>query len=88
LLSAALAALPANSELRYVLAQSCLWAEQYDCALKQLLREKPDSAQVHILVAEALDGQSHQNEAIAELQAAAAASPSEPNVHFNLGYLL
>jgi len=74
-----------------VLAQSCLWGGQYDCALKefeQLEREKPDSAAVHIMVAEAFDGEDMQNEAIAELRAAAKISDSEPNVHFGLGYLL
>src|SRR5574341_658695 len=51
-------------------------------------RDDPNSGAVHMLVAQALDGLGHQNEAIAELRAAAAASPSEPNVHFGLGYLL
>ena len=38
---------PNNLELHQVLAQSCLWAKDNDCALKefqQILKQNPDSA--------------------------------------------
>jgi tetratricopeptide (TPR) repeat protein len=82
---------PANLELRGVLAQSCLNAKQYDCALeqyRQILTANPDSAQAHMLLGEALDGLKLREQAIAEFQAAEKAAPGEPNVHFGLGYLL
>src|SRR6202000_1702134 len=50
---------PENLQLRTALAQSCLWAAQYNCTLeqyKQILLENPDSAQADILAGEALDG--------------------------------
>jgi tetratricopeptide (TPR) repeat protein len=81
---------PANLELRQVLAQSCLFAKKYSCALDafhQILLEKPDSAAVHVLYGEALDGLDRTPEAIAEFQAAVKAAPQLPDVHFGLGYL-
>jgi tetratricopeptide (TPR) repeat protein len=81
---------PENGELRQVLAQSCLQAKNYSCAEKQfrkLLEQNPNSVAAHMLTGEALDGLRRTPEAIAEFQAAANASPSEPNVHFGLGYL-
>jgi Tfp pilus assembly protein PilF len=77
-------------ELQRVLAQSCLWAKNYPCAMeefRQLLQQSPESAPAHILAGEALDGLSRTSEAIAEFQAAAKIAPNEPNVHFGLGYL-
>jgi len=73
-----------------VVAQSCLWSNQYDSALQEftlLLREQPGSGATHMLIGEALDGLGRADDAIAELQAATAASPPEPNAHFGLGYL-
>jgi tetratricopeptide (TPR) repeat protein len=89
-LKPAAAADPANTELHLVLAQSCLRARQYDCALdgfKQILLTDPDSAPAHVLYGEALDGLGKTPEAIAEFQAAIKTSPREPNAHFGLGYL-
>jgi tetratricopeptide (TPR) repeat protein len=40
-----------------------------------------------MLMGEALDGLGREDDAIAELQAAAVASPTEPEAHFGLGYL-
>ncbi len=82
---------PGNLEMRGVLAQSCLYAKQYNCTLeqyKQILAANPDSAQAHMLAGEALDGMNQTAQAIAEFQAAEKAAPTEPNVHFGLGYLL
>ena len=79
-----------NVELHQALAQSCLSARKYACALdeyQQILRKEPDSAAAHILSGEALDGLDRTPEAIAEFEAAARASPQEPEVHFGLGYL-
>jgi len=89
-LARALAADPTNAQLHYVVAQSCLWSNQYDRALQEftwLLREQPGSGATHMLMGEALDGLGREDDAIAELQAATAASPPEPNAHFGLGYL-
>jgi tetratricopeptide (TPR) repeat protein len=77
-------------ELQHILAQACLAAKQYPCALdgfKQILKKQPDSAAAHMLMGEALDGLGKTEEAIAEFQAAARVSPREPDVHFGLGYL-
>jgi tetratricopeptide (TPR) repeat protein len=89
-LELAVAADPDNAEMRRVLAQSCLWAKQYACAQEQfreMLQRAPDSAVVHIFMGEALDGLDRTPEAISELQTAARLAPTEPNVHFGLGYL-
>jgi tetratricopeptide (TPR) repeat protein len=86
----AVAKSPQNVEMRGVLAQSCLYAKQYPCVLdqyKQILLANPDSAQAHMLAGEALDGMNETGKAIAEFQAAEKAAPTEPNVHFGLGYL-
>ena len=45
---------PSNLELHNVLAQSCLWSHQYDCALteyKSILAVNPDAVQAHMLLA-------------------------------------
>ena len=60
---------PANAELHNVLAQSCLSAKNYDCAMKEyswILQRTPDSAASHILMGEALDGSGKTPEAVAE----------------------
>ena len=89
-LKAAVARTPDNLQLRTVLAQSCLWAKQYDCTLeeyKEILRLNPESAQADMLAGEALDGENDTDGAIRQFEAAAKVSPSEPNVHFGLGYM-
>ena len=81
---------PSNSELHYVLAESCLHGKKPECSLSEaqrLLQLAPDSAQAHMLLGEAFDGTNQENEAIVEFTAAEAANSSQPNVHFGLGYL-
>lgn len=90
-LRAAVRRAPENVEMRGVLAQSCLQAKQFNCVLeqyKQILAVNPDSAPAHMLGGEALDGMNETPQAIVEFQAAEKAAPTEPNVHFGLGYLL
>ena len=81
---------PANLELHKVLAQSCLWSKDYECAMaefKKIVDVNPDAVEAHMLEAVALDGMDRTKDAILELQAAEVTSPSEPNLHFELGYL-
>jgi tetratricopeptide (TPR) repeat protein len=81
---------PSNAELNQFLAQSCLWAKKYDCALaavRRVLTSRPESGAAHMLIGEALDGLSRTQDAVKEFEAAARLSPNEPNVHFGLGYL-
>ena len=81
---------PNNSELQYTLAQSCLWAKEYACALEEFHRiaqRDPNSAATHMLMGEALDGLSRTPEAIAEFETAVKVAPQESNAHFGLGYL-
>jgi tetratricopeptide (TPR) repeat protein len=81
---------PENTELQQIVAQSCLWAKNYACALelfRQLVQRNPDSAEAHILTGEALDGLGRTQEAIPEFEAAAKISSQQPNVLFGLGYL-
>jgi tetratricopeptide (TPR) repeat protein len=76
--------------LHNVLAQSCLWSRQYECALAEftsILSVDPDAVQAHMLLAEALDGMNKTDDAIKELEAAERISSSEPVLHFELGYL-
>ena len=81
---------PSNLELRKVLAQSCLWSKNYECALSEftgILAANPNAVQAHMLMAEALDGLGRTQEAINELETAASVAPKEPVLHFELGYL-
>lgn len=81
---------PDNLQLHTLLAQSCLWSKHYDCTLEEyrrILALAPESAQADMLAGEALDGMSDSQGAIHQFEAAAKASPTEPNVHFGLGYL-
>jgi tetratricopeptide (TPR) repeat protein len=81
---------PGNMELHRMLAQSCLSAKNYPCALeefRQIQEQNPDSAQAHVLTGEALDGLGKTSEAIAEFEAAVKIAPNQPNLHFGLGYL-
>ncbi len=73
-----------------VLAQSCLYAKQYQCTLdeyKKIVTLNPNSAQAHMLAGEAWDGMYEPERATAEFEAAEKVAPNEPNVHFGLGYL-
>lgn len=82
---------PQNPTLLLTLAHACLFARQYPCVLDayhRLIGLNADSAEVHMLVGEALDESKDPVGAIRELRAAVAADPKEPNVHFGLGYLL
>jgi len=81
---------PTNLQLRLTLAQSCLWATNYSCALEEyhaILQQDPNSAQADMIAGEALDGQGDVAGAVTQFEAAEKASPTMPNVHFGLGYL-
>jgi tetratricopeptide (TPR) repeat protein len=54
---------------------------------KDLLSRDPNSVAVHMLLGEALDAQRRTADAITEFEAAAKAAPTQPDVHFGLGYL-
>src|SRR6266478_3103576 len=89
-LAAAVKSDPGNAELHGVLAQSCLSAKNYSCALDEftwISRQHADSAAAHMLTGEALDGLGRTPEAITEFEIAAKADPHAPNVQFGLGYL-
>jgi tetratricopeptide (TPR) repeat protein len=82
---------PQNQTLLLTLAHSCLLSSQYPCVLDcyhQLLALNAESAEVDMLVGEALDQMKDPEGAIREFRAAIKANPKEPNVHFGLGYLL
>jgi tetratricopeptide (TPR) repeat protein len=79
-----------NKELLQTLAQSCLLAKKYSCALEEfgkLEQLDPDSSAVHLFTAEALDGEGKTEEAIKEVQTSLKLSPREPNLNFVLGHL-
>lgn len=89
-LEIALGADPENAQLHFYFAQSLLSSAQYQRALEEfkwLQVHNPDNAATHVLMAEALDGMSRPEEAILELRTAIAKSPTEPNVHFAIGYI-
>jgi len=80
-----------NLPLRLALAHSCLWSKQYDCVLatyKEILTLDPNSAEAEMLAGEAMDETGDDAGAMMHFQAAAAANPKEPNVHFSIAYLL
>jgi tetratricopeptide (TPR) repeat protein len=82
---------PQNRTLLLTLAHSCLLSRQYPCvvdAYHRLIALNAESAEVDMLVGEALDEMKDHEGAIREFRAAIAANPHEPNVHFGLGYLL
>ncbi len=90
LLAPAAAANPDNNELVYLLAKCYLWSGQYAAAtglFHQLLQRDPDSAAVHMLLGEALDADDKTDQAATEFEAASKAAPSQPDVHFGLGFL-
>lgn len=82
---------PDNLTLLLTLAHSCLFSREYPCvmdAYHRLIALNAESAEVDVLVGEALDEMKDHEGAIREFRAAVAADPREPNVHFGLGYLL
>ena len=82
---------PQGVALRITLAQSCLWSKQYQCVLnacKEILALKSDAAEADMLTGEALDEMGDRAGAAKALRAAEEANPTQPDVHFGLGYLL
>jgi tetratricopeptide (TPR) repeat protein len=82
---------PQSVALRITLAQSCLWSKQYPCVLsacKEIRALKSDSAEADMLAAEALDQMGDRVGAEQALRAGIAANPTQPDLHFGLGYLL
>ncbi len=82
---------PRNLPLRMALAHSCLWSKQYQCVLDvyhEILTLNAESAEADMLAGEALDEMKNHAGAINQFRAAVKANPSEPDVHFGLGYLL
>jgi tetratricopeptide (TPR) repeat protein len=80
-----------NVALRLTLAHSCLRSKQYQCVLgthQEILALSTASAEADMLAGEALDQMGDRAGAVKELRAAVVADPSQPNVHFGLGYLL
>jgi tetratricopeptide (TPR) repeat protein len=91
LLKEAAARDPQNLGLRMTLANSCLWSKQYQCVLDvyhEILTLNAESAEADMLAGEASDAMNNHSGAIEQFRAAVKANPSEPNVHFGLGYLL
>ncbi len=89
-LKMAVATDPSNKELLQTLAQSCLLAKNYPCALEEfgkLEQMDPNSSAVHLFTAQALEGDGKTEEAINEAQTALKLSPQEPNLNFVLGHL-
>jgi tetratricopeptide (TPR) repeat protein len=80
-----------NLELKLVLAHSCLWSKQNQCILDvyhEILAQDQNSAAAYMLAGEALDGMRDRAGAIQQFQAAIKANPKEPEVHWDLGFLL
>ena len=77
--------------LRMTLAHSCMGSKQYQCVLnvhEQIVALKGESAESDMLAGEAYDQLGDIETAEKELRAAVQINPTEPNVHFGLGYLL
>ncbi len=90
-LKAAADADPQNLPIRLTLAHSLLWSKQFSKVLdvyKEILTLDPDSAEADMLAGEALDEMKDGPGAIEMFRKAAKAKPTEPEVHFGLGYLL
>lgn len=80
---------PTNTELLQTVAQSCLQAKDYSCAMQEfekLDQLDPDSWAVHELTGEALDGMERGDDAVAEFQKAISLAPRQPELHFMLGH--
>ena len=90
-LKAAADADPQNLPIRLTLAHSLLWSKQFSKVLdvyREILTLDPDSAEADMLAGEALDEMKDGPGAIEMFRKAAKAKPTEPEVHFGLGYLL
>ena len=90
-LKAAAAQEPKSAAIRLPLAQACLWARQFECVLttyKQILALNANSAEADMLAGEAYSAKGDTPAAVRQFRAAVQADPSEPDVHFGLGYLL
>jgi len=82
---------PQNVALRMTLARSCFWSKQYQCVLnacKEILALQADSADANLLAGEALDQRGDKLGAAKSLRAGIDANPTQPQLHFGLGYLL
>lgn len=82
---------PKNLPYRLMLAQSCMWAREFQCVLDtyhQILELNPESAEAHMLAGEAYDELKNAAGATEEFRAAVKANPKLPYAHFGLGYLL
>jgi tetratricopeptide (TPR) repeat protein len=80
-----------NLPLRLALAHSCLWSKQYQCVMdvyKEILTLDAESAEADMIAGEALDEMKDNEGSTRMFRAAVKANPTEPNVHFGLGYLL
>lgn len=80
-----------NLAIRMTLAHSCLWSRQFQCVLDtyhEILSLNAESAEADMLAGEASDELHDRGGAIEQFRAAVKANPTEPNVHFGLGYLL
>ncbi|MGA9885105.1 MAG: tetratricopeptide repeat protein [Candidatus Acidiferrales bacterium] len=89
-LAVAAASDAANTELHQTLAQSCLLAKDYPCALREfrkLQQLNPNSWAVDKFTGEAMDGEGNTAAAIVEFQKAISLAPRQPELHFALGYL-
>ncbi len=81
---------PANAELQLTLARAYLQANAFDKAREQFVRMlsvNPDSAQVHLLLAQAYDGLGKSEEALQEFRLATKHGGTR-GAHFGAGYLL
>jgi tetratricopeptide (TPR) repeat protein len=82
---------PLNLTLLLTLAHSCLLSRQYKCVLDtyhRMIALNAESAEVDMLMGEALDEMKNPVDATRKFRDAVKADPKEPNVHFGLGYLL
>lgn len=82
---------PQNLNLLLTLAHSCLLTRQYPCVLDtyhRMIALNAESAEVDMLMGEALDEMKNPVDATRKFRDAVKADPKEPNVHFGLGYLL
>ena len=82
---------PRNLQLLLDLGHSCLLSKQLKCVAEvyeRMAAIDENSAEVRMLKGELLDELRDTVGAIEEFQAAERADPSQPNVHFGLGYLL
>jgi tetratricopeptide (TPR) repeat protein len=82
---------PQDLHYRLMLAQSCMWSEQYQCVLDtyhEILDLNAESAEADMLAGEALDQMQNHQGALVQARAAIKADPKAPNAHFFLGYML